>query len=430
MEPQKSKYGEGKKVVPVTVVRGGKTFKRRQLVGFSGDDRFLSKDEVKETKQVVDVKSKSVKDLQKMLLSQSPTEAELALKELKLRAKNAPKWYSPHHSKYNIKPLPVGIKQADVEINTLQDVHSGWYMKWKDQKTGADKYAYTSEYYKRQSIVKFSRVAKLPDTFLSDLSSKAVDYIASGDRGKIDSGIALYIMAKTGLRVGNESHKDKTGNEGLTTLSNKSVTVSGDTVTLSFIGKSNHRNLSVIRDKFLADVITSQKTDKNDDDPLFPDTDYQKVVGVFKKDFGYDGFTVKDVRTFVACSEAIHSLYSSTPPPPLPENNKEARKLIATRLKYCFETVSRKLNNTPKMAESSYVNPIIVDDWMKKIGGDLIMKAVIDANSVPTISQIWDRSGLSEPVNPDLYLNDDDEDGEDVLYGLPNWMNELLSEFE
>lgn len=433
-QPQGGKYGVGKKTVMVDVTRGGKTFKRRQQVGFTDESRFLGTGGKKTKQEDKEGRSTGLGGISTSQLKNIANNADtinarkIANAELKKRGEKVREiqWYDEDHMKYNLKPLPVGVDKKNVEYNTLDDIHSGWYMRWKDPKTGVDKYSYTAEHSRRKALAKFDRVSSLPDTFLTDLSEKAGKLMES--KKNQQEGMVLYIMSKTGLRIGDERHLNKTGNEGLTTLSVGSVKVKGDTVTLDFIGKSTHRNVSTIQDARLAKAIKKQMAGKKQGDRLFPDASRASTIKIFKDDFGYKDWTVKDVRTFVAGTEAIQALYGSTPPPPLPENNKEARKLIANRLKSAFETVSNKLNNSPKMAESSYVNPIIIEHWMDKIGGNKIVKAGDADTGIPTISEIAKDITIIPPINPEAYIDDEPEDDDDITYNMPSWMSNLLSE--
>lgn len=443
---QPQKHGSGKHIAMIDVNRGGKTFKRKQLVGFSDEDRFYKQGKTTKTTTTSKTGNRvkpepndkgstgNIDEKRLMAVAKNAKNHEMQKKAnqaLKAKGKKVreAQWYDGIQAQYGLKTMPVGIPKSKVEFANRADVHSGWFMRWKDPKTGADKYSYTREYDNMRAMVKFDRVGRLPDTFLGDLSEKSEALMTEKDGKKQQEGAVLYIMAKTGLRVGDIRHKDKTGNEGLTTLSAKSISVKGDTITLDFIGKSTHRNIAVIRDKKLATYLNKQLEGKNPDDLAFPDTSRASVLSTYKNDFGHKDSTVKDVRTVVACAEAIDALYGNTPPPPLPEDNKKARKLINDRLKACFETVSAKLNNSPKMAESSYVNPVIINHWMDKIGGVSIMKAKTDGLELPSIKEIASSMKAKMPDHPDTYI-DDAEDETDVMYAMPAWMTDLFEEFD
>ena len=40
--------------------------------------------------------------------------------------------------------------------------------------------------------------------------------------------------------------------------------------------------------------------------------------------------------------------------------------MIKLKLNYVFDKVSKRLNNTPAMAKSSYVHPNVIEKWIKE----------------------------------------------------------------
>jgi len=102
-------------------------------------------------------------------------------------------------------------------------------------------------------------------------------------------------------------------------------------------------------------------------------------VDVYRNTLGFKGFKLKDMRTYVACSLAKDVLFGDkTPPPPLPKNKNEIKKLIADKMTNVCEIVAQKLNNSAAMARSSYIHPQIFQNWLVKLGvaPDLIQKAI------------------------------------------------------
>ncbi len=422
---------KAKRIEEVTVHKNNKTFKRKQLVGSSKEESVKESTKDKPSLASSKVKETDVDKLKKYVKYGTDEKmVAMAREELKKRGVKIrePQWYDEINQKYQIKTLPINVDKSKVTFANNDDPHSSWIMKWKDPKTGADKYSYSKEHDMRKSKVKFTRAVSLPDNFLSDVSDKASELMKDKDAKKQQAGMVLFIMSNTGLRVGDVKHLDKTGNEGVTTLSAKSVSVSGNTVNFDFIGKSTHRNVSSITDKQLATKMSLILKDKKPADMVFPDVSRTSVMDTFRDDFGYKHNVLKDIRTMVACTTAVNSLYGKNPPPPLPEDAKKARKLIADRLKDCFETVSNKLNNSPTMAKNSYINPIILNDWLVKVGGDDIIKAVHEAISIPTLKEISKRTTeykLDKELSEDDYY---DDDADDETYYMPEWMQKLFNE--
>lgn len=435
---------KAKHIEEVKVTRNGKTFNRKQLVGQVDEERFVKKDGKKSKDEPTDgvklaqdhVEKTDVEKLQQYVKFGTDQKLKnIAIDELKRRGVKVrePQWYDEINAKYKIKTLPINVPKAKVEFSERDDPHSGWIMKWKDPKTGVDKYAYSAEYANRRSKVKFKRAVSLPDNFLSDIQEKAQKLIGDKNASKHQAGLVLTIMSKTGLRVGDTAHLDKTGNEGVTTLSVKSVQVKGDTVHFDFIGKSHHRNITSITDKDLAKEMSKQMKGKKPDDMIFPDVSRQYIMNTFRDDMGYKNNVLKDIRTMVACTTAIDTLYGTTPPAPMPEENKAARKLIEKRLKDCFEIVSNKLNNSPTMAKNSYINPVILHDWLNVVGGTDIVKAVHEPTLIPSLQEIADRNQDVTELPTGIYesnYTEKEDEVDDITYPMPKWMEELFEEFE
>lgn len=336
-------------------------------------------------------------------------------------------WYSDLHSKHDISPLPVGLDEKDVEVYDGSDTDSHWIMRWKNPKTGKVMNAYTKKFHEKNAKIKWSRTKALGGKkFLDNVSTKSKSMMSSDDSKKSQIGAVLFIISKTGLRVGDISNFKVTGNQGVTTLTKKSVKVDGNKVTLDFIGKSHKRNINTIEDKELADYMRSRIGASEGDNDMIFDISRDEVMNSFRNDMGYKRAKVKDIRTVVACEEAAKYLIVNDPPPPVPDNKKKAQKLIKEKLKKCFDHVSGILNNTPAMAQKSYVNPEIIDGWMSKVGADAIMKANVTDDY---LSQITDNmgSGDDDLVGvPDQMIEDEQEDDEGFNY--PDWWKETERE--
>lgn len=99
------------------------------------------------------------------------------------------------------------------------------------------------------------------------------------------------------------------------------------------------------------------------------------------------------------------------PPPPVPEKDTEIKKLVKKKLKNVFEQVSMKLNNTPAMAKSSYVDPHIIQNWLKNLG----IKPKLIENYIK-LKYIFNINEVQQNIK----LNPEDVEMCDQ-YPLPNW---------
>jgi DNA topoisomerase-1 len=347
--------------------------------------------------------------------------------EKKIKKEREPQWYDEAHAKHKISPLPVGVNPKDVEVYSGKDTDSHWVMRWKSPKTGKTVNAYSQAFHEKNAKMKWDRTKKLGGSkFIKDVLGKADTLMGNKDEKKAEAGAALKIIGHTGLRVGDESSYKLTGNEGVTTLTKKSISVSGDKVTLNFIGKSYKENYNVIKDKKLAEYLTKKMEGLGDNDRVFS-VNRGEVMKSFRDDMGYKQAKVKDIRTVVAGEIASKILLTNDPPPPLPKNKTQAKKLVKSVLKDCFDKVSKQLNNTPSMAQKSYVNPEIIDLWTSKVGGADLFKSMdyIEDNKEGYLNKLMGDVSMSESSlkGSEDYMTDEDED--DESYPLPDWWNDV-----
>ncbi len=280
------------------------------------------------------------------------------------------------------------------------------------------------------------------EEYIDKINSMLPDSDEGAESGSIEkeqqTGAILKVIAHTGLRVGSEEAMKKTGNQGVSTLTADSVTVNGDTVILNFIGKSHKENYNEIEDKELAEYFTKAMEGKGDKDRLF-DVSRQDVMDSFREGMGYKNAKVKDIRTVVAGAKAAEFLMTQDDPPPMPDKELEAKKLVKSVLKKCYEFVSQNLNNTPAMAQKSYVNPNITDAWLEKMGASDLFKAeeaeIVDDTDIKDKKEKKSKEpdhlkalmGNEKPDEelkgvPEQLIEDEDED--DESYPLPDWWEE------
>lgn len=277
----------------------------------------------------------------------------------------------------NLNRYPVGVDKADVTIHVdlkdKEDCNSKAVATWTDKKTGKQVRVYTREFLHRNAQKKWQRI--------EDITKDDIDKIKSlskkGLSDKIDkiaqASAILMIIAETGLRVGQTAGLKETGNKGVSTIAPDDITISknGD-ISLNFIGKSYKENTALIQNQpELAKYLRSLKSKMKGQERLF-EIDRTFVDKVFKNKFGYKDLKIKDMRTYVATDLAREYLFKDVKEfkQTLTGEPKKDVKSIKDKLKSVYEYVSDKLNNTPKMAETSYVHPAVRLAWIEYLGYD------------------------------------------------------------
>jgi DNA topoisomerase-1 len=168
----------------------------------------------------------------------------------------------------------------------------------------------------------------------------------------------VSLMARTGVRVGNERYRAENGSFGLTTLLDRHAKIQSQAVEFSFRGKGGKPYRATVRDARLARIVKQCR-----DIPgqrLFQYVDvrggYQSVGsgdvnGYIRRASGAT-FTAKTFRTWIASVLALGELRRITP-----AESVTARK---RQLNDALRTVSEQLGNTLAICRKSYVHPALM----------------------------------------------------------------------
>ena len=344
------------------------------------------------------------------------------------------------------------------------DIHSTKVGSWINPRTGKQMDLYTFEHNRRNSVRKFQAITSLFPQFDKSMGVFH-DMFTDPNMGEKDRGGAacMYIIAKTGLRVGTEGAlekaienfeakkgKAKDATEparGVCTLLKKHVTVKGSTVHFDFTGKSSVRNTAMINDKKLAQYITHRMSSLTPDDRLFPNTSTQ-CASVIKKAVkdgqldpkSYGNFTPKDWRTVTGTIAAAEGLMKQGPVN-LSKDPIEAARQLEDKINAASEYAATALNNDAATARKSYIHPGLIKAYIVHMGGEHIVdhfyksimrfvdlvKSMDTEHAIqhPTVKELihgmkdWD-GGAPGPIEPiPETAADEDVDG----YMLPTYLH-------
>jgi DNA topoisomerase I len=263
-------------------------------------------------------------------------------------------------------------------------------LQWKDPKSGAMKSAYTPEFLQRNADKKWERIGTLSSEAVGKIKQQSNKLIKNGKTESAKAaGAIIYIISETGLRRGDKAKFEITGNRGVSTLAPENVIIKGNRVSFNFTGKSYQENTASVNNAELAKYLTQLKQDRAGEKFLFPTSD--GTIDTTFDSVGGAGLKLKDLRTYVATDTAKKILFDDPgEPPPLPTDISitKKKKLIKDKLAKCYELVSQKLNNTPAMAKSAYVHPLVVTKWLESIGANFeITKGIVQLSDI-TLDQL------------------------------------------
>jgi DNA topoisomerase-1 len=274
---------------------------------------------------------------------------------------------------------------------------------------GRTQYLYSAEHAAQASAEKFERLKEFNTALPGIRETLAVDLNNPNATAlEREAAAVLTLIDKTGFRIGSEAD---TGAEkqayGASTLQAEHVTIDGDTVTFTFVGKKGVDITKELRDPALAAMLEPRVAAGG---KLFNITDGQ-VRDYLKEKAG--DFKVKDFRTWNGTSVAL-SVMQSTKAPATEKEFKAAQKAVATR-------VAEHLGNTPAVALQSYIDPSVWGPWRAQVEKRITAAAeggrMADRTLTPDeMAEHFDAVTWSGPVRPwrDVAETGDDPDDEEI----------------
>ena len=177
--------------------------------------------------------------------------------------------------------------------------------------------------------------------------------------------IVVRLLETTYIRVGNEEYARTNGSFGLTTLRQKHVRVTGDTLRFEFTGKSGKPHTISLSDRRLSRLVRSCRElpgqllfqYRHDDGSLRP-VDSTDVNAYLREISGAD-FTAKDFRTWAGTLLAASLLDSTS----FSNDETESEATSPASLPQALRQVSRQLGNTPAVCRKGYIHPVVLESY-------------------------------------------------------------------
>ncbi|MDB5283539.1 MAG: topoisomerase [Bacteroidota bacterium] len=175
--------------------------------------------------------------------------------------------------------------------------------------------------------------------------------------------LAIAVMDKTFIRVGNSAYTKMYGSFGLTSLRNRHIKISGNKMIIAFKGKKGvfqevaltHARLSRMLKK-LKDIPGQELFQFYDTDGSRKSIDSECINQYIETCTGMD-FTAKDFRTWWGTVTAAGFLAETVPV----NSDTEAQKNIIAAL----DLVAKKLGNTRSVCKKYYVHPALLVSYQE-----------------------------------------------------------------
>jgi DNA topoisomerase-1 len=171
----------------------------------------------------------------------------------------------------------------------------------------------------------------------------------------------VRLLETTLIRVGNEEYARENNSYGLTTLQNRHVRVTGETVHFAFRGKSGVRHRIDVRDGRLARVVKRchdlpglelfQYLDADGERRSLDSAD----INDYLRAIGGQEFTAKDFRTWagtVLAAQALRNLVDF-------DTQAQAKRNVVAAV----QAVAERLGNTVAVCRKCYVHPAVFEAY-------------------------------------------------------------------
>ncbi|MBC7596805.1 MAG: DNA topoisomerase IB [Kineosporiaceae bacterium] len=226
---------------------------------------------------------------------------------------------------------------------------------------GRTQYIYHPFWREQKDRVKFDHALELAASLPAARRRVTTD-LRDTESSKARALAAAFRLLDTGsLRVGSERYAQQHGSHGLSTLLCSHASISGDTVSLNFPGKSGQAWNSVLVDAELAGVLRGLKRRGSGARLLawkegrsWHPLTAEDINAYVAERTGGD-FTAKDFRTLHGTVTAALGLAAVGP-----QKSTNARKRAVSQV---MRDVAEVLGNTPSVARASYVDPRVVDKF-------------------------------------------------------------------
>jgi DNA topoisomerase I len=274
---------------------------------------------------------------------------------------------------YDNKPLSDKAQKERIRKLAIPPAWTNVWICPKDnghiQATGFDlrkrkQYRYHQLWSTLRNETKFHRLYEF-GKLLPSMRLKMEEDLAKKELGE-EKVIATVIslMERTFIRIGNDDYEKLYGSYGLTTLKDRHVNISGDTLHFSFKGKKGIYHEISLRNRRLArmvqqcrDIPGKELFQYYDAEGNRRSIDSGSVNRYIKEATGGD-FSAKDFRTWAGTLHVLRAFKSMGEA----ESESDCKKNILNAL----DDVSRKLGNSRTICKKYYVHPGIIKLYEEK----------------------------------------------------------------
>lgn len=253
--------------------------------------------------------------------------------------------------------IPPAHEDVKINLNKKAKVLAIGY----DNK-GRAQYVYNKKHIEKQSKSKFNHMIDFGESYKKIQNQINRDLFNENDSKEKQVASVLKLVIDCCFRIGNDKYSKENKSYGVTTLENRHIKVNKDTVTIDFIGKKGVRNTCKVRNKKLSKNFRTKKRTLTKNDRIFTYRIKNKYYNVKSSDVNkylkkFGNFSAKNFRTWIANLELISQLLKKD----LVDSENKRKKQVSEAL----QKVANKLHNTPSVCKSNYIDPYLIDTFIK-----------------------------------------------------------------
>jgi DNA topoisomerase-1 len=225
---------------------------------------------------------------------------------------------------------------------------------------GRKQYRYHPLWTSLRNETKFYRIHAFGEALKNIRKAIKHDLSLPGMQRRKVMAAMVMLMEKTGIRVGNEFYEKLYGSFGLSTLKDKHVNVSGNSIAFEFKGKKGVYHKLELKSKKLAEIVQQCKEIPGKE--LFQYYDENKErhtissgdINDYIKEIAGDHFTSKDFRTWAGTLNCLQAFAE------MQEEADITKAQIKKNIVAALDKVASCLGNTRTVCKKHYVYPVLL----------------------------------------------------------------------
>ncbi|MDQ3327950.1 MAG: DNA topoisomerase IB [Chloroflexota bacterium] len=274
-----------------------------------------------------------------------------------VNAKGEPIRSAPHLQR--IESLRIPPAWEDVRIST--SYHADLQATGFDD-AGRKQYLYHPDFVARQAARKFSKLGRFAKR-LSPMREVTSQHLraADGPEQRRIMATLVRLINEAYFRVGSEEYVKRHKTYGITTLLKRHVQIEGETITFRYKGKKGVRQSHIVVDEDLHAVLTvlmdlpGARVFKYLDEEGESHVVNGHDLNAYIREVMGPGISAKDFRTWAGTLLAAEILADLGP--------AESERQMKQNITETVRQVAEKLGNTPAVARSSYISPVLFERY-------------------------------------------------------------------